>query len=165
LLVAALPLVLAPVAHASSGGGLVLIPDMTKVVVLLVGFVALVPVVSSLIVRPVYGVIDERAERIDGARKRAAALEESANEVLTRYENAVREVREESERERRQHIDAARSEHAQITGRARAEAEREIEQSQTELQASLSDARAGLRTTAEDLARQAAERILGRPVA
>ena len=51
-----------------------------------------------------------------------------------------------------------------MTARAREDAEREIAQSQGELQASLEEARTGLRSTAEQLARQAAERILGRTV-
>ena len=45
---------------------------------------------------------------------------------------------------------------------ARAEADQEIEQSLVELNESLESARGGLQATAEELARQAAERILGR---
>jgi F-type H+-transporting ATPase subunit b len=147
LLAGALWLVLVPAASAASE--LVLIPEIRTLVVLIIGFVILIPIVNNLIVKPVYAVLDERQEKIAGARKRAESLEASANDVLSRYQASVRE---------------ARSEHAQITGRARAEAEREIEQSQGELRASLEQARDGLRTSAEELARQAAERILGRAV-
>jgi len=157
-----LALTIAPAAFAAGGGGLVLIPDTTTVIVLLVGFLALIPLVSNVIVKPVYAVLDERQQKMAGARKRAEALELSANEVLARYEGSVREVREESEQLRRGQLDAARAEQAQITQQARSEAEGEIEQSQAELRRSLEAARAGLRTTAENLARQAAERILGR---
>jgi F-type H+-transporting ATPase subunit b len=162
LLAGALWLVLVPAASAASE--LVLIPEIRTLVVLIIGFVILIPIVNNLIVKPVYAVLDERQEKIAGARKRAESLEASANDVLSRYQASVREVREEAERMRRGQLDAARSEHAQITGRARAEAEREIEQSQGELRASLEQARDGLRTSAEELARQAAERILGRAV-
>ena len=99
-------MLVAPAAHAASGGGLVLIPDFTKVIVLLIGFGALIPIVSNLIVKPVYAVIDERADKIEGARKRAESLQASADEVLTRYESSVREVREDSERHRREQLDA-----------------------------------------------------------
>lgn len=163
LLVQAISLGLAPTALAAGGGaGLDLIPEPMQVIVLLVGFLLLIPLVSNLIVKPVYAVLDERQEKIAGARKRAEALEESAAEVFERYDRSVREVRDESERMRREQLDAARSEQEQITSRARSEAESEIAQSRAELRQSLEQARTGLRSTAEDLARQVAERILGR---
>lgn len=155
----------ASAAHAAGGGKLELIPDILTVLVLLAGFVALVPIVNSMIVKPVFVVLDERKEKIEGARRRAESLDDNATDILARYESAIREAREESESSRREQLDAARSEQLQITTRARGEVEREILQSRTELAASLATARADLGRTAEGLARQAAERILGRPAA
>lgn len=152
----------APAAYAS--GGLVLVPDPLTVVVLLIGFLILIPLVSRIIVKPILAVFDQRNEKIAGARKRAESLEGTASEILGRYEAAVREVRDESETGRREQIDASRAERAQITARAREEAEGEIARSQREIATALSEARAGLRASAEQLARQAAERILGRAV-
>lgn len=147
-------------AHAAAE--LVLIPDPYIAGVLIVAFFALIPFVNALIVKPVFRVIDERADKIEGARKRAAKLEVDADTVLSKYETAVRDVREQSEGGRRDAIDAARAQQAEVTSAARAEAEREMEQSRLELEASLVTARASLRGTAEDLAKQAAERVLGR---
>ena len=152
----------APAAYAS--GGLVLVPDPLTVVVLLIGFLILIPLVSRIIVKPILAVFDQRNEKIAGARKRAESLEGTASEIRGRYEAAVREVRDESETGRREQIDASRAERAQITARAREEAEGEIARSQREIATALSEARAGLRASAEQLARQAAERILGRAV-
>lgn len=159
-LVAALT-VCAPAAHAASGT-LELWPVFEQLFVLLVGFAVLIPVVSRLIVQPVYGVMDERAEKISGARARAEALETNANEVLARYEAGLRSVREENDRLRGEQLAAAREEQQEITASARSEADQEIERSLSELGASLESARGGLQATAEALARQAAEQILGR---
>lgn len=155
-------LLFAPSAHAAAE--LVLIPDFITAGILIVAFFCLVPVVGNLIVKPVFRVIDERGEKIEGARKRAAKLEVDADAVLSKYETAVRDVREESEGGRRDAIDAARAQQAEVTSAARAEAESEIEQSRLELEGSLASARASLRGTAEDLAKQAAERVLGRAI-
>ena len=151
---------LAPAARAASD--LVLIPEFATLIPLLVGFVVLSLIVNPLIVQPVLRVLDERRGRIEGARRRAEKLQADANDVLARYESEVREVREEAERARREHLVAAHSEQAQITADARTEAESEIESSRRELAGLLDEARASLRRSSQELAREAAERILGR---
>lgn len=155
-------LLFATSAHAAAE--LRLIPDFTIAGILIVAFFLLIPVVDNLIVKPVFRVLDERSEKIEGARKRAAKLEVDADVVLSKYETAVREVREEAEGGRRDAIDAARAQQAEVTSAARAEADSEIEQSRVELEGSVASARASLRGTAEDLAKQAAERVLGRAI-
>ena len=113
----------APPAHAA--GQLKLIPDDWSVVVaLILGFAILIPIVNALIVRPVLKVVDEREDRVAGARRRADKLEAEAAAVLSRYEQAVRETRDECERDRRVHIDAAPAQQAELTSTAREEAER-----------------------------------------
>ena len=146
----------------AAGGTIELVPRFTEWLVLLVGFALLIPVVNRLIVQPVYAVFDERAEKIAGARARAEALQTNASEVLARYESGLRAVREENDRLRGEQLAAAREEQQEITANARSEADGEIERSLSELGASLESARGGLQATAEELARQAAERILGR---
>jgi F-type H+-transporting ATPase subunit b len=155
-------LLFAGTAHAAAE--LVLVPDAFISVILIVAFFALIPFVNNLIVVPVFRIIDERADKIEGARKRAAKLQVDADTVLSKYESAVREVREESERGRRAAIDAARAQQAEVTGEARSEAERDIDASRVQLESSLVAARASLRASAEELAKQAAERVLGRAI-
>jgi F-type H+-transporting ATPase subunit b len=129
---------------------------------LVVLFALLIFPVNALLFKPVFRVMDERAEKIGGARRRAERLEREAETILSDYEGAVREAREQAEVDRRSLLDAARSEHASLTRAARAEAERELEHAREELGRSLSDARATLRAGAEELAPLVAERVLGR---
>jgi F-type H+-transporting ATPase subunit b len=147
---------------ARASGGLELIPSLPLVLMLLAGFAILVFPMNALVFRPLFRVLDERRERIEGATRRADKLESEADQVLARYRESVAQAREEAEVERRRELDAARSEHAALATDARARAEREAERARAEISKAFEDARDGLRGSAEALAREAAERVLGR---
>ena len=155
-------LLLASPAHAV--GTLELFPDPTLLLLLLLAVLALVFPMNALIFRPLFRVLDEREDRIDGARRRADQLERDAAEVLARYRGSLREAREEAERERRAQLDEARGEQATIAARARQQAEEQSARARSEIADSLDEARASLRGSAGQLAREAAERILGRAI-
>jgi F0F1-type ATP synthase membrane subunit b/b' len=164
LLAAALAVsLLATQPAAASEGSIVLWPDLkTYLPVMILLFAALIVPVNALLFRPLLRAIDLRADRIAGTRERAEKLAASADEVLARYEQAVREVRVEAEQARREELSGARSESSAQTADARAAAEREIERARREVAAGLGDARTRLRAEAEALAREAASRVLGR---
>lgn len=147
---------------AAAAGDLELMPTGWITAILLVAFVAIVFPLNGLIFRPLLRVMDEREDKIAGARRRAAHVEGQATDALARYEDALRGAREESMLERRAQLEAARSDLLTTTRRAKAEAMQELENAREELDASLRDARETLREGSEELARLAAERILGR---
>ncbi|MCG8590557.1 MAG: ATP synthase F0 subunit B [Proteobacteria bacterium] len=147
---------------AAAEGGLVLIPDVRVMLPLMVLFVVLVPVLNRLLFRPLLQVLEQREERIEGARRRAEQLRVDADAVLRRYEQAVNEVREEAERSRRERIDATRVEQLRLRDEAREAAEQQIEAGRQQLEGERNEAQSGLRSAAEALAREAADRILGR---
>ena len=149
-------------AHAADD--LDLTPDRLITVILLVAFVSIVFPLNALIFRPLLRVMDEREDKIEGSRRRAAYVQAQAEDALARYEAALRDEREESMLERRAQLEAARGDFLSITRRAKAEAQRELENAREELDASLGEARGTLREGSEELARLAAERILGRSV-
>jgi F-type H+-transporting ATPase subunit b len=151
---------LATPAHAA--GDLVLIPELDMLGVMIALFVLLIFPVNALIFKPIFHALDERAGRISGARSRAKHIDAEATEVLDRYEGQIREARVEAEATRKEQIAGARSEQRSVAAGAREQAEARIEQARMELERSLEDARAGLRASSEELARTAAEQILGR---
>jgi len=151
-------------APARAAEGLNLYPDLPSSVVILVAFLVLMYPLNVLLFRPLFRVLDERHERISGANRRAEKLQREAEEVLSRYREAVGRVREEAEQDRRAHVEQAREEHASITGQAREEAEQQVERSRAEVRRSLEEARQGLRAETEALARDVAGRVLGRSV-
>jgi F-type H+-transporting ATPase subunit b len=147
----------------AAGGGIEILPDWTGLLpILLVLFALLIFPVNRLIFVPLFRVLDEREQRIDGARARALQVDGEAEQVLSRYADAVAQARAEAAGERKTRLDGARAEEKQETSGARAAAEAEIDRARGELDAALEQARRGLRPEAEALAREAAARILGR---
>ena len=147
----------------ASEGTLEIFPDLKGLLPqLLVLFAVLVVPVNLLILKPLLRVLDERLEHIEGVRARAERLEKDADAVLEQYEQAIRDVRQQAELDRRSQIGRARDQTLEKTGAARAEAEGEIERARSALAGSLESARTALRAEARHLARDVATRVLGR---
>lgn len=155
-------LVLCSSQASASKAGLVLVPDFPLLIALVALFCILVFPVNALIFRPIFRVFDAREERIAGTERRAKQLGEEADQIVERYETAVRRVREEAENDRRQSLEVARGESASEAAGARSVAEREIEAARSGIQTALEGARVSMRDEARALARLAAERVLGR---
>lgn len=164
LLILSVGMLIAP-RSAAAAEGLTLSPDLGQLAILVVVFAALVYPVNAWLIRPLLRVLEEREQRIEGARTRAGRLAEQAEQCLTRYRADVEAARAEAERQRRALVEEARSEQAALSRSVRAETERQIEAARAEVETALQDARSSLRSEAEILARQVVERILGRPVA
>ena len=125
-------------------------------------FAVLIFPLNALIYQPIFRALDARAERIQGARDRSTQLQGEADDVLERYESAIRDARSESESARQAQLATAREEQVSLTDQARSDAEQELERARNELAQSLGEARETLRASAEDLATAAAEQVLGR---
>jgi F-type H+-transporting ATPase subunit b len=150
---------------ALAAGSLVLVPDWLGVLpFMLVGFVLLIFPLNALLFQPIFRALDERAERIAGARERSDQLQRDADEVLDRYQGAIREARAEAESARQAQLEGAREEQVELTSAARETAERELEGARGEMNQSIEAARASLRASAEGLAQAAAEQVLGRTI-
>jgi F-type H+-transporting ATPase subunit b len=145
-------------------GNIVLFPDLRMLAALVVLFLLLIYPVNALLFRPIFAALDARDERIEGTRARAEKLAEDTRTMLAQYEGRVAEVRQAAEAERKQSIEATRAEAGAETGAARADAEREIEGVRARVAGELEQARSHLRRDAEALARDAAGRVLGRPL-
>lgn len=160
------PVLGAAPAFASEGHGgghaLVLFPEWAELIPLIILFVLLIPLVNALLFKPVFQIIDARTERIDGARRRAARLEQDAEAVLERYRAAVSDVRAAADAERKATLDEARRAQAARVAAERAAAERRIETARGEIDSALRAARQHLQQDVESLANEAAARILGR---
>ncbi len=146
------------------GHELVLFPEWNELIPLIVLFLILIPLTNAILFKPVFRILDARNERIEGARKRAAKLDQDAAGVVERYRTAVRAVRAEADAERKATVEQARRAQAEQIGAERGEAERRMEAARRDIESSLARAREGLRSEIESLARDAAARILGRTV-
>lgn len=149
----------------AAGGGLEIIPSLGKLMPLLVAFVVLVPLLNGLLFRPLFRVLDERDQRIEGARTRAARIAADADALIARHGSAIHSAREEADQRRKEELERARREQADRIGAERAEAERTLDAARRGVASALESARQSLRQDVGEIARQAASRILGRPLA
>lgn len=147
------------------GGEIVAAPWRSTWLQLVVLFVLVVFPLNRLLFRPLLRTLEQRGEKIEGARSRAGTVAKQADEVLGRYESAVGAARREAESVRRGALEAARQEQARIGGAARAAAEREVMSARAGVASALAAARGALRSDTERLAREAAAKVLGRPLA
>ena len=120
--VAALCLLGLAAGDAAAAEGLELFPDPKLLTGLVIAFLLLVPLVNRALLAPMLRVLDARAEHTDGARKRAARLEESVRDAIARYERSVAEARRAAEASRRSALEETRRLAAEETGAARADA-------------------------------------------
>jgi len=157
----AFALLAAGVAHAA-GDELVLLPDLTKLLILIALFTALVFPMNKLVFRPIFRVLDAREEKTAGTRRHADKLAVDAQQMLERYEDSIRTVRQEAEDARKQAIASARSDGGAATAAARTEAEGEVARAREEIATALEQARATLKAQSAALANEVAERALGR---
>lgn len=149
----------------ASDTNLVLIPDWTGILpLLLVFFVLLMFPANKLLFKPIFRVLDEREKQTSGTRRRADKIMRDAETTLADYERAVRDVREEAERDRKSDVAVARQENASVTVAAREQAQAEAERAARELAEALEDARVVMREQAESIASEAAASVLGRPL-
>jgi F-type H+-transporting ATPase subunit b len=151
--------------YGTHGGAIAGAPWRSAWLQLVVLFAILVFPLDRLLFRPLLRTLEQRGERIEGARSRASAVSKQADEVLGRYEAAVGVARKEAESIRRGALDAARQEQGKISSAARLAAEREVAKARQGVAGALESARAALRGETQRLAREAAARVLGRPLA
>jgi len=165
-----LAVALAGPAHASEGG-LVIFPDIvehlsdpfrSRYVQLLVLFLLLIYPVNQLVLKPLLAVLDARAARIEGARKRAGEVGTQAEAVLARYRAAVEQARKQADEVRKGALEGARTDQARILSEARSAAEGEVGAARSSVAGALAGARTTLRQQSEVLAREAAASVLGR---
>jgi F-type H+-transporting ATPase subunit b len=149
----------------ASEGGIEIFPDPNLLIPLLALFAVLVWPLNAVLWRPLLRVLDERRERIEGTRARAQKIAAEAEDVLGNYQRAIEQARRVAEADRRELLDGTRQDQAQITGEARRAADAEVAAARARVAASVEQARAELQPAAADLAREAAARVLGRPLA
>lgn len=160
--VGATALLLDPALARASEGGLQIIPDPTRLLALLVLFALLVPVLNRLLFQPLLQVLDEREQRIEGARTRATELAQQAAALVARHDDAIRKARETAHADQLRVIEAARGQQQSTVGEARKTAEGEIAAARGEIARVIDSVRASLRADAEPIARDIASRLLGR---
>jgi F-type H+-transporting ATPase subunit b len=150
----------ADLAHAA-GGALEIFPDK-RIFIQIALFALLIAPMNKFLFQPVMRVLEERREQIEGARARAETMQAEADSVLKSYEASLTGAREKVENERKVRVESARDERTRLTATARAGAEERIMSARSEVATALEQARAQMKRETDELAREAASRVLGR---
>ena len=128
-------------------------------------FLIMMAILHFLVFRPFLQARAEREDRIDGERRRAREMEESAQQKIADFEARLEKAKQSGIATRnRAHSEALGRERA-ILDRARAETQKLVDEQRTEAQRAGQEARARLAVEAESWGRRLASRILGREVA
>ena len=119
-------------------------------------------VVDRLLLKPVLAVIRRREEAIESARELARRSATDAQAAAVEFERKTGAARAEMYREMDEMRRAALGRRAEIVAQTRAEAEAQVAEAITRLDAEAVEARRKLEIDAQTLGAAAAEKILGR---
>ena len=138
-------------------------PNLSIVLIMLCFWVTLW-LVNRYLIRPVNTVLDQRHERIDGAQKAWTAKNEDLLSATARIEDELVEAARAAAKTRETYRVQAQQEKQHQLDTARNDAEERLDGALTRLSQDAENARTDLRKQAEDLARDFAQRLLGREV-
>jgi len=119
-------------------------------------------IVNRLLLKPVLGVIRRREEAIESARELARRSATEAQAATAEFERKTTAARAEMYREMDEMRRAALGHRAEVVAQTRAEADAQVAEAITRLDAEAAAARRTLEADAQVLGAAAAERILGR---
>jgi F-type H+-transporting ATPase subunit b len=148
---------------AAMSGGISIDFDKTFVVQMVV-FSALIVILKPLLFDPVLRIFEEREKRTDGARAEARRLQEEAGELLRRYEKELERVNQVATEERERLRSETSKLEAEILEEARAVSQQVVEDGRQRVASEVSKIRFDLGRVSDQIARDIAERVLGRGV-
>ncbi len=138
-----------------------MLPNLSVVWVIFF-ILVLTVVVDGLLLKPVLGVIRRREEAIESARELARRSATEAQAATAEFDRKTTAARAEMYREMDEMRRAALGRRAEIVAQTRAEADAQVSEAVTRLDAEAVAARRNLEADAQALGAAAAEKILGR---
>lgn len=127
--------------------------------------VTLVFVLNKWLFGPLNEALTRRQREIDEARAAFESAQQVQDERLAQIEMQLAEARKDAFALREQELAAGKAKRDRVLAEARSDAAERVARAKAELQAEIDKAKAELDRQASDLARRAAERLLGRVVA
>ena len=134
------------------------------VLVQIVSFLLLWFLLTRLLFRPFVALLEERERRTDGIKAVAASLTAEAERLRAEYEGAIARARDEGAAVKESILQEARQGRERFLTEARGQAADRLAAVRDELQKELRRGRDLAAQEAEGIARQMAEKILGRKI-
>lgn len=148
---------------SDAGGASLLTPDGSLLVVLLM-FLAFVPVLNKLLFVPVSKVLAERDRLTRGSSRDAENILNTIEHKLSEYEDAIRSARADGYKYIEAQRAAAAAERQATIDAARSAAESRIGEAKSQLRADADSARESLLSEATHIAARISSTLLGREV-
>jgi F-type H+-transporting ATPase subunit b len=126
----------------------------------IISFIILVGILGKYAWKPIISALAEREDKIRSALEQADRARSEAADLLKKNAEAVARAEQEYQKMLREGKDMAEKVKEEIVGKARQQAQQEIQRASEEIQRSVDSARHQLRTEVADLAIKAAEKIL-----
>ena len=139
-------------------------PPNPSLILIMVCFWLTFWLVRRFLIKPIWGVLGDRAQRIEAAQRAWKAKNEEYVSATARLEGEVEAAAREAARLRGELRQRAVDQRQEAIGRARAAAEERLAQAVAGLAADAEAARAELGERARELARLLAGQLLGREV-
>jgi len=147
----------------AEGGGNILAPDGSILVIFLI-FIALVPILNRMVVKPIMDVLAERERRTAGAHTDSLAVTARIDNRLAEYEEGITSARTEGYKILEARRSVAMGERQAAVDEARAAAQRQIDAAKDRVAAEAEAARARLTADAAEISREITTAVLGRAV-
>jgi F-type H+-transporting ATPase subunit b len=144
--------------------GLNLVPNWSLVALNVAIFLLLVYPTNRFVLQPIVRVLEERERRTSGARAAAARDLETGAALQQDLEARLRAAREQAQARYAEVSAGTQGEARRLLGRAREEAHAEVETVRGAIAGELEQARRALRAESNELAREIAAKLLGRPL-
>jgi F-type H+-transporting ATPase subunit b len=140
--------------------------DLDGTVFVMLGiFLVLLLILWQFLWKPYLRVRDERVSRVEGAREKASALDADAASRIARIESALAEARRNGNAETAKLRTEAQVREQQIIAQAQEAARKLMTDARAKLDTALATEKANLQSHTEVLAREIAEKTLGRRLA
>ena len=128
----------------------------------IVNFGILVLVLNIFLYKPIRKVLAERRQVIDGARDKAASVDQEVQEKMSQYEARLRDAKAEASARKAESLKQAQVEETAVLEKARKEAAESLGSIRDKVAKEAADARVLLKQQAELLSGDICEKILGR---
>jgi F-type H+-transporting ATPase subunit b len=121
-------------------------------------------ILRGLVFGPVMKLFDEREQAMQGSRKQAEQMEREADQTREKFEAELRRVRQQATEDRDKQRSQAQQLARELTEKARRENTATLSSAKAQLELEAKDARKRTIADVPALARQIAEKLLGRSV-
>lgn len=134
------------------------------VLIQIVAFLVFWFLLTKLLFKPFIDLLEQREHKTEGTKSEAAALKEEGERLSKEYEQAIARVVEGGRAAKEKIVEEGRQAREMLLSQVRDEAARKVGAARAEIRKELEKGRALAGREAEAIARQMAEKILGRGI-